>query len=483
MMIATRLAAVLLVLVLVLLVLPASGSATTYHANPTNLDAQMRKLALPGDSLILDPGQYLNTGILLYNVSGTAALPIVVTGPASGTPATIYAPNPYTNTIQLDNASYVTIQHLVVNGTNGVGDTLSVDGVNAKGHPCHHITVDDLKFYAFQSFDRDQSIVGISTKTECWNWTIKNCFIHDAGTGIYLGNSDGSCPFIAGLLDHNLVMNTLGYDIEIKYQIPYAYLPGMPTAPSTTIIRNNVFIKSDDYLQGLERPNLLVDQFPSSGQGSSDHYEIYGNLIVHNPSEALIQASGRVSIHDNILVDPDPTYAALYLTDHDGILQKADVYNNTVYAGAQGIVFNTQPREGGALVGNLVFATTPISAAPGVVIPGQRDNVGDSPANAGLYVNAPSKILGQMDFYPRSTCATCSGSPLDLSAFAAQLDFDRDFNGTSKGQALFRGAYQGSGANPGWPLGAGIKIGGPSGGPGSGGDTTPPSAVEDLHTR
>jgi hypothetical protein len=49
------------------------------------------------------------------------------------------------------------------------------------------------------------------------------------------------------------------------------------------------------------------------------------------------------------------------------------------------------------------------------------------------------------------------GSPLDLSPFAGELDFDRDFNGTSKGADYFRGAYAGEGANPGWRLRAQLK--------------------------
>jgi hypothetical protein len=50
-----------------------------------------------------------------------------------------------------------------------------------------------------------------------------------------------------------------------------------------------------------------------------------------------------------------------------------------------------------------------------------------------------------------------TGSPLDLSPFAGELDFDRDFNGRSKAGHSFRGAYAGDGSNPGWRLSAQIK--------------------------
>ncbi len=40
-------------------------------------------------------------------------------------------------------------------------------------------------------------------------------------------------------------------------------------------------------------------------------YEVYGNFLYHNPREALMQADGRVSIHDNAFVDG--YYAAINL--------------------------------------------------------------------------------------------------------------------------------------------------------------------------
>ena len=46
------------------------------------------------------------------------------------------------------------------------------------------------------------------------------------------------------------------------------------------------------------RPNLLVGGFPEEGPGSNDLYQIYGNLLIDNPREALFQGSGRISFHD-----------------------------------------------------------------------------------------------------------------------------------------------------------------------------------------
>jgi hypothetical protein len=102
-------------------------------------------------------------------------------------------------------------------------------------------------------------------------------------------------------------------------------------------------------------------------------------------------------------------------------------------------------------VGNLIFAATPISGN----IANSVENMTDAVSNAGAYVAAPSLVLGAMDFYPLP--GRCQGTALPLSQFAADVDYDKDFNGTSKSGGIFRGAYAGEGANPGWRLAADIK--------------------------
>ena len=78
-----------------------------------------------------------------------------------------------------------------------------------------------------------------------------------------------------------------------------------------------------------DRPNVLVGGFPTSGAGSTDMYEIYGNLFFHNPREALFQGSGRLPLHDNVFVDGNK--AAAVLQSQDLPLSVAYIYNNTVY--------------------------------------------------------------------------------------------------------------------------------------------------------
>jgi hypothetical protein len=461
----------LLLLGILTAALPGECRAGFYTGDPSNYGSRLAALQ-PGDTLQLLAGTY--TRLVVHNMEGRADAWIVIRG--TGTPSqTVIQGEPGYNTVQLDGASYIAIENLRIDGLGH-----DVDGVNAKGVECHDIRIEGCTLVNFWN---NQATVGISTKVTVWNWTIRNNAILDAGTGIYLGDSDGSCPFINGLIEGNYIKHTIGYNMEIKQQIPYSLLPGMPPGPNRTIIRNNVFMKDDTQPDAGARPNLLVDPFPDSGPGSQDMYEIYGNFFYYNPLESLFQGTGRMTIHDNVFVAPGAGNAALYLTDHNGPLQYVTVYNNTIYGSPDGIAFVDQPRAYALVVGNLIFSDRPIYTCGGCTLDVERDNVTDSVASADQYVNQPSTVLGAMDFYPRSDCTTCAGASLDLSAVAGDRDYAFDFNGTSKGSFLYRGAYAGSGANPGWPLQDGPKIGGPSSGGGGLVDTTPPSAPIGLRVR
>jgi hypothetical protein len=449
--------------------LPAAGRATTYDANPSNYQTLLGSLG-PGDTLRLAAGQYVR--LTLQGLHGTPSAWITITGPTSGAPAVIQSES-CCNTVQLYDCSYLAIKSLTVDGMG-----LDVDGINSKGYVSHDILIEGCRLVRFDNY---QGTIGISTKEMVWNWTIRNNTIVTPGTGMYLGNSGGDAPFINGVIEGNYIVNPIGYCMEIKHQLPYAAVPGMPAGPNRTIIRNNVFIKDDRPSDAGDRPNLLVGPFPTSGPGTNDLYEIYGNLLYNNPRESLFQGSGRMTIHDNLLVAPGPGFAALYLTDHNGELSYATVYNNTIYGTGSGIMFATPPRTYGLVTGNLVFSDAPLvtcGTCTGITI---RDNVTASVASAPLYVNQPSTTLGAMDFYPRSDCGTCAGSPLDLSPVTGDRDYNFDFNGTSKGAFTYRGAYAGSGANPGWQPVDGPKTGGPSGGGTV--DTTPPSPPLGLRVR
>jgi hypothetical protein len=423
------------------------ATAAEIDSDPSNYRQRLTSLK-PGDTINLAPGRYPR--LTVSHLNGRPDAWITIRGPASGSPAVIAGESGY-NTVEIINSSYVAIENLRID-SRGIVGAFGISAKDGARNRTHDIRIEGNILVGQGT---DQQNLGISTKTPTWGWIIRSNQILGAGTGIYLGDSDGTQPFVNGLIENNLIEDTIGYNMEIKDQISIPEVPGMPTESTSTIIRNNVFIKDDQPSPDGDRPNVLVGAFPSSGTGSHNLYEIYGNFFFHNHREALFQGSGRVSLHDNIFVDGPPGYAAVVLRRHNFPLRVAYVYNNTVYTSAQGIHFGTPALDADAVVGNLVFGSDPISGS----ILRSSDNVVGPLASARTYVNSPSFELGAMDFYPRA--GQCQGKAMDLRPFKTQTDYNRDFNGTlktqAKGAVLFRGAYAGAGTNPGWRLQEAIK--------------------------
>jgi hypothetical protein len=417
---------------------PALRTATgaEYKAGPSNYSFRIPRLK-PGDTLNLSAGTY--PGMTVKGLHGSPSAWIIITGPASGAAAVIVG-SACCNVVEILNSSFVSIENLTID-SKGIEATFGVSVKDGMSNLSHDIRIQNNRFIGQGA---SQQTVAISTKAPAWGWVIRNNRISGAGTGIYLGNSDGTAPFVAGLIENNRIENTIGYNMEIKWQRPRPAVPGMPTEPQSTIIRNNIFIKDDRPSPDGDRPNVLVGGFPESGPGSADMYEIYENVFATNPRETLLQASGRVSIHDNIFVGGDD---ALALQSQDLPLKVAHIYNNTIYTEKQGIVFGSPATVEDAVIGNLIFASVPI-AGP---VKNAAGNISDTPANAGRYVKVPSFDPNVMDFYPLA--GKCQGAPLVISRFASEMDSGLDFNRMVKESAnhevLFRGAYAGAGANPG----------------------------------
>ena len=287
--------------------------------------------------------------------------------------------------------------------------------------------------------------MGISTNGgTTWDWVIRHNIITNAGTGMYLGNSPGSEPFIHGLIEHNLIVDTIGYNFQIKHQNPRPDIPGIPVDPGPTIIRHNVLSKvANASTGGSARPNLLVGHFPLSGPGKDDVYEIYGNFFYHNPSgEPLFQGEGNVALYDNLFVNA--AGEAIRIQPHNDIPRLIRVFNNTVLARDSGIVISGgDANQQQIVVGNAVFAGSPIGGGE------QLDNVTDAFDSAEAYVQNPFALPGAgLDLYP--IVGALKDNLVDTTSFANQFeDWDQDFNGDPR-SGLFRGAYAGEGSNPGW---------------------------------
>lgn len=413
----------------------SSAQAADLQADPTNYVSQLGKLQ-PGDTLHLAAGTYTKQ-LNITNLNGSPQAYVVITGPDSGAPA-IFVGNACCNTVEFVNSSYVAVRNLTIDAQHIAG-VFGVSAKGATGNLVHHIRIENNSFL---NHDGSQQTVAISTKTPTWGWEIRGNSIVSAGTGLYLGNSDGSSPFVAGLIEGNLIRDTIGYNGEIKFQNPRPTVPGMPTTPSTTIIRDNVFCKNDQPSPDGDRPNFLVGGFPSTGPGSEDRYEIYRNFFYHNPRESLLQVSGRVTVHDNLFVDVVGN--AVLAQNHDLPLRQAYIYNNTIYSAGSGIRFGSAAVQGDAVIGNLVLAAMPIVGT----IANQKDNLTAPVAMGATLLQKPAIVLSGSSFLPLPSQAV--GSPLDLSMFSADTDWQYDFAGTSKGSQRFRGAYASDGNNPGW---------------------------------
>jgi hypothetical protein len=321
------------------------------QADPSDYQALIPRLKA-GDSLSLAPGDYRRLEV--RHVNGAPGRCITIAGPA-GTRRAIIHGESGGKTVEIVDSSYVVIRNLVIDSRGIPG----ADGVKAPaaGHAVtHHVILDGNLIIGAGA---TQQTDGISTKSPAWNWIIRRNTILGAGTALYLGDSDGTAPFIAGIVEDNLILDPVGYGMQIKFQSERPALPGLPTGPQRTIIRNNLFKKSGRPSPDGDRPSLLVGGFPEAGPGSRDVYEISGNLFVDNPREALFQGSGRISFHDNVLIGGHP--AAVVFRDHDLPLKLALVFNNRIFAAPIGIEFASPARQSQAVYGNVIVAETPIA--------------------------------------------------------------------------------------------------------------------------
>jgi hypothetical protein len=412
----------------------------TLQANPSTYKSLISTL-IPGDRLQLAAGTYTQ-GLNLWSKNGQPNQCIVIEGPASGSPA-LFTGSDAWNIVSFKNSTYIVIRNLSLDGQSKLGDGVKGEGGSTSNH---HITIERVSFKNFNSTVQN---VAINTKSPAWNWVIRYNTITSTGTGIYLGGSSGQYEFANSLIEHNLVYNTLGYNMEIKHQLSRNTALGVP-ATATTIIRHNVWGKEAGSLSGAEaRPNVLVGHWPLSGAGSSDIYQIYGNVFYQNPYEALFQGEGNIALHDNLFVNRTGV-AAVRIQRHNDVPRRIDVFNNTVVAGNAGIsITSADPAYTQKVIGNAVFAAAPLTGGQ------QSSNVTGTYAAASTYLNNPMAALGSgLDLYPKT--GQLLGTAIDLSFSSSLVDWNRDFNGLPR-IAAYRGAYSGDGVNPGWTPALAIK--------------------------
>ena len=433
-------------------VIAAPAEAADIQAGPGDYLAAVDALG-PGDTLHLTAGQY--TGCLrLVGKHGAPGMPITIQGPDAGPPAVLLGSNcrmpsnPREGVmIFLSDASYITVRDLELDA-----EGTEVSGVRGGfgTTPVHHITLERLYIH---DNDVNNQPSGISSFATAWDWVIRFNVIERTGLGMYLGDSDGTDPFIGGTIEHNLILNPKGYAMQIKHQLPREAVPGMPGDGRVTVLRHNVLIKADNAaLGGDARPNLLIGDVPPSGVGMNDRYEIYGNFLFQNQTdvEPLFQGEGNLAFHDNVLVNAFGGTGIL-VQPHNGLPRTIDIYRTTILTEGVGVtITGGAPGTTQSVRGNAVYANGMPAVSGGV----QSDNVVGTLVDAAAALVDATPTLGQLDPFPADEALR--GAPLDWSAYASHLDVGLDFNGAPR-DGTWRGAYAGAGANPGWALAATIK--------------------------
>ena len=382
-----------------LCLLAGTAAAEDYRANAEDYRDYLRRLQ-PGDRLLLEAGDYLH-GLPLHNLSGRADRPIVIEAAAPEAPPRFIA-RPHANTVSLVDVRHLALRHLELDGRN-----FPVDAVKAEGHSRYadFITLEHLYIHDHAA---SQQNVGISTKCPAFGWVVRNNRIERVGTGMYFGDSDGSDPFVDGVIEANRITHTLGYNLQVKHQKTrseeYA-------DRHDTVIRYNVFSKQDALPGPQARPNVLLGHVPLTGAGSGDRYLVYGNLFLHNPSEVLLQAEGRAAVYDNVFINGSGD--AIHIQPHNDVPRDMVIFSNTVVASGTGI--QVRGAEGAPyrqrVVANVVAAGIPLrggEAAHNITQAYRPDwlNVAVSELTSRLLAHSqlprrlPEKLVHELSAYP-----------------------------------------------------------------------------------
>lgn len=388
--------------------------AVDYLAGPEDYRPHLSRLRA-GDRLLLRAGDY-EGGLPLQHLAGEPGRPIVIDGQDGAR----FLARPGSNTVSLLDVRHLVIRNLELDGRNQ-----PVDAVKAEGHSryAHYVTLENLHIHDHAA---SQQNVGISSKCPAFGWVVRGNRIERVGTGMYFGDSDGSDPFVAGLIEGNRVSDTIGYNLQIKHQMSRPSDLPEGDRRHDTVIRHNVFAKETAWPDHAARPNVLVGHAPIDGPGSRDRVLVYANLFWQNPSEALLQGEGHLAIYNNVFVNSQGH--AIHIQPHNDVPRQVDIFHNTVLARGHGI--RVLQREGTPPAGpqralrNLVFAAQPIAGAVA------SDNLIGGVDSAARYLKKPFTELVQLDLSPRMSLAG-EGWP-DSLGLAAYPDSDQDIDGRAR---------------------------------------------------
>lgn len=403
------------------------GGGRTLEAGPDDYRAVLDTLD-PGDTLRLRPGTY-ERGLPMRR-SGAEGRCIVVEALDPSQRPVFTGSNSF-NIIAVHGASWIKVRGMEVDvgGLDGFG----VASQGGTSQPTDHVVIEDNYLHGFGT---DQQIVGISTKSPATDWVIRGNRIVGPGTGLYLGNSDGTQPFVRGLIEFNTVIDSVGYCMQIKHQTSRG--DAQPER-AETIIRYNVFAKTNGMTPGSSaRPNLLLGHFPTEGRGADDLYVLYGNVLYDNSTENLLQAEGNLLIVNNVFVNPSG--GAITIRPHNAVPRQVDIAFNTIVATGRGLhitggntAFTQRSRN------NLVFASPALAASD------SEGDVTGSYADAERYLRAPLLAAGAgLDLHPLSLEGL--GAAVD-AGLPERFETTHDFDGVERTAGVI-GAYAAIGSGP-----------------------------------
>jgi hypothetical protein len=419
------------------------GGGVIVEAGPSDYRAALDALG-PGDTLRLGPGDY-DRGLPI-RASGTPDACIVIEGTPGAARPRILGSDSF-NVVSLRAVSWVKVRGLDLDGLGLAGDGVKSEGGEAGAS--HHVVIEDLHMVGFGG---SQQTVGVSTKTPAWDWVVRGNTISGAGTGLYLGNSDGSDPFVRGVIELNAVVDTIGYNMQIKHQTGRPALAGMPTEDAETVVRWNVFSKESGGSSGGDaRPNFLLGHLPTSGTGTNDRYLVYGNFFHENPNENLVQAEGNVIFYANVL--SNRAGGAAVFQPHNDVPREIDVFLNTVVSTGRPIrITGGDPAFQQRVRWNAVFSDQGIDAAAAT------ENLAASLAEADTMLASPSAPLGGgLDLHP--VAGALAGAP-DLASLAGYAASSLDFDARARDGTTL-GAYGGPATAASWPLARSARPYGP----------------------
>ena len=363
-----------------------------------------------GDTLIVHEGTYSESGSrIVISADGTPSQPIVVMGAAGEARPLITRPagSNAQNTINIEGASYVTIQGLEITG-NG-------DGINMSNVP-DHITIEDNEIH-----DID---VGINFRSSMDSIVVRRNHIYNTnGTaeGMYVGCNNASCAVSNSIIEQNWIHDTTGSQgdgIEIKY------------GSYGNIIRDNV-------IHDANFPCILA--YGVTDDNVSQPNIIEGN-VVWNCGQSIDVIADAI-VRNNIVMGTIETQSHVQVP----VMRNVTITNNTVIGGMPLRGWGGGDDESSLNVANNVIYGGSITNQPGGGV--YSTNLEYGAGTTGVMVDPDN-----WDFWP------APGSPLIGAADASHAPAV-DFNGTARTAPFDVGAYETDGAssNPGWPIQDGFK--------------------------